>query len=213
MSINVNALKEPVSIIGAGGHGHVIASIICALEGESYVEGFYDESKEVQGKVIFGRVVKDIANLREQCLAVVAIGNNEAREQIVKKLEGYVRWATLVHPTAWICNDIELGKGSVVCAGAIVQPGVKIGSHTILNTGCRVDHHSSISNFSHIGPSCTLCGNVNIQEKCFIGASSVVRQGIVIGAEVTVGCGGAVVKDIPRGWTVVGVPAKQILKS
>ena len=210
MSIEVNSLTEPISIIGAGGHGLVIASIICALANESYVEGIYDDSVEAQGKMMFGKVVKDTATLREQCLAVVAIGNNYAREEVVKKFQGYVRWATLIHPTAWISKDVELGKGSVVCAGAIVQPGVMIGSHVILNTGCRIDHHCKIADFSHIAPSCTLCGNVNIHEKCFIGASSVVRQGIVISSEVTVGCGGAVVKNIPRGCTVVGVPATPI---
>ena len=205
-------VREPVAIIGAGGHCHVVVSIICATMGEQYVEGIYDDRKEIQGSIVCGKTVKKTSEIIGNNWAVVAIGSNIAREKVVKRFASSLRWATLVHPTAWICKDVKIGAGSVVCAGAIVQPGASVGAHVILNTGCRVDHHCKISEYVHIAPSSTLCGNVCVKAKSFVGAGSVVRQGIVIERESVIGCGSVVVKNVSAGLTVIGVPSRPIAK-
>lgn len=210
MSLNISKPDQPICIIGAGGHARVVMDIICSQFGEKYIEGIYDDSSDMQGRTVCNKIVKPTTEIKANSLAIVAIGSNNSRKSIVSRFQSFVRWAVIVHPTAWICKGVTIGEGTVVCAGAIVQPEAMIGKHVILNTACRIDHHCQISDFVHIAPSCTLCGNVSIHQDSFIGAASVVRQGILIEKDVIVGCGSVVVKAIKQGSVAIGVPAKPI---
>jgi sugar O-acyltransferase (sialic acid O-acetyltransferase NeuD family) len=100
----------------------------------------------------------------------------------------------------------------MIAANATLNPLVEIGRGVICNTSTSIDHECRIGDFTHIAPGAVLCGNVIVGRSSFIGANSVIRQGIHIGNNVTIGAGTVVVKDIPDGATVVGNPAKNLVK-
>ena len=100
----------------------------------------------------------------------------------------------------------------MIAANATLNPLVEIGRGVICNTSTSIDHECIIGDFTHIAPGAVLCGNVKVGRNTFIGANSVIRQGIIIGDNVTIGAGTVVVKDIPDGATVVGNPAKNLVK-
>jgi sugar O-acyltransferase (sialic acid O-acetyltransferase NeuD family) len=104
---------------------------------------------------------------------------------------------------------VQLGAGSVVFAGAVIQPDVKIGNHCIINTATTIDHDCVLGDYVHLAPGVHLAGNVSIDEGCFLGIGSVVIPGIKIGSKVTVAAGGVVVNHVACKKTIMGIPAKE----
>ena len=78
-----------------------------------------------------------------------------------KEAEAFRPYGIAIHPTAYT-SDAQIGPGTVIMAGVIIQPGCRIGKHVILNTGCQLDHDCVIEDFAHIAPGAVLCGNVHV---------------------------------------------------
>lgn len=142
---------------------------------------------------------------------IVTIGDCQIRRKIVEKL-GDRTFLSVVHPKAVLAESVSIGVGTVVMAGAILNPNASIGNHCIVNTGASIDHDCKIHDFVHIAPHCTLCGVVEVGEGTWVGAGTTVIQGIHIGKDCYIGAGSVVVKDIPDGSLCYGNPARIVRK-
>lgn len=149
----------------------------------------------------------------------VGIGDAKIRKKIVNNVEMWFdklkeglrpRWATLIHPFTSFPVECRysIGAGSLICAGAVVQPNVNVGKHVVLNTSCSVDHDSVIEDFANVMPRACLCGITLVGEGTVIGAGAVVIQTKKIGKWSIVGAGATVLGDVPDGVTVVGLIRK-----
>jgi sugar O-acyltransferase (sialic acid O-acetyltransferase NeuD family) len=197
-------------IYGAGGHSRVVAATADASG--FAIAGFFDDDPGRAGRVIdtypfIGRFDRSRIEGGE---LVIAIGDNAVRQRIAGSLGEDVEFASIIHPSAIIHRSVETASGSVVFAGAIIQPGSTIGRHVIVNTAASIDHDCDIGDFVHIAPGCRLAGNVTVRDGAFLGIGSAVIPGIKVGAGATVGAGAVVIEDVPAGATVVGVPARRI---
>lgn len=203
-------------IIGAGGHGKVIADIL-SLDNNIECIGFIDDNKDKQGKkIIYGlRVIGKLSQIEEkvpkEIKCICAIGHNYFRRKIFNKLtdKGY-DFINAIHPTAYISKDAKLGKGISICGHAFVGPGSILGNNIIVNTSASIDHDNIIKNHAQITPGVHLGGDVTIGENVMIGLGANVIQKINIGEYSLIGAGAVVVKDIPPKSLCVGIPAKQI---
>jgi UDP-N-acetylbacillosamine N-acetyltransferase len=204
-----------IVIVGAGGHARVVLDLIRHTDNYN-ARGFVDMLNPDRRNTMFdGLRVLGGDEMLEQLLgegveyAIVAIGDNRARQAAADRwaLAGFTL-ATLVHPRATIANGVSIGAGTVVFAGAIVNPGVYIGNNVIINTAATVDHDCVIQDHAHIAPGAHLAGYITVGERTLIGVGAAVKPSVKIANDVTVGVGAAVVHDIPRGVTVVGVPAR-----
>lgn len=203
-------MSKSVVIIGASGHGKVIADII--VNSDDKVLGFLDDADDVQGKKIIGFPVlgkiADFDNYRD-CEFVIAIGNPYIRERIANELP--VKWYTAIHPTAVISSlDVEIGEGTVIMANAVVNPSARIGKHCIINTGAIVEHDNILEDYVHLSPNVTLAGIVKVGKSTHIGAGSCTKQVLNIASDCIIGAGSVIVKDITESGTYVGVPARKI---
>ena len=199
-----------IGVIGASGHATVVASTL--IEAGHEVVCFYDDQPRLWGTQILGiPVIGPVSELTAQTCshAIIGIGNNETRKRIAERVD--VEWMTVVHPFAWVHRDAQLGAGTIVCAGSVVQPGAKIGAHVILNTRSSVDHHCVVGDFAHIAVA-HLGGGASIDEGVFMALGSVVLPGIRVGAWATVGAGAVVTKDVVPCTTVVGIPARPLCR-
>lgn len=135
----------------------------------------------------------------------------EKRKAIYVKFKnaGY-SFASVIHPSATVMEDVQLGEGVQIMAGAIVQTGCAIGENTIINTGAVVDHDCVIDTHVHIASGAVLSGGVEIGTMSHIGTGATIVQGIKISERVVVGAGAVVIKDIAPGKKVAGNPAKEI---
>lgn len=112
--------------------------------------------------------------------SIVAIGNNYDRKRVVETEAKNDTFAILIHPFSFEADDVVIGEGTVIMAGAVVQPGCIIGKHVILNTGCTIDHGCVIGDYAHIAPGAHLCGDVRVGEGALMGVGSCAVPGAVI---------------------------------
>ena len=200
-------------VIGAGGHGKVVVSTL--LECGLSVDGILDDDAAKTGTTILGipvtQTVESFILRKETARALCAVGENKIRKKLSAHLAASpLEWITAVHPAAWIHSSVRLGEGTIVFAGAVIQPDTVLGAHCIVNTGALIDHDSVIGDFCHLAPGCRITGGVSVGEGAFLGAGATVIPGVIIGSWSVIGAGSTVIRDIPPGATAVGSPARII---
>ncbi len=198
---------KKLAILGAGGHGLVVAEA-ARMMGWSHITFFDDSFKKIPSKYCIGGSITDFLKVVNKFGGIhVAIGDNAAREKILKSLYGQ-NIVTIVHPSALISSDVKIGVGTSVLAGTIVSKNACLGNGVILNTGSIVDHDSYVGDFSHIAPGVSVAGNVKIGKKCLIGIGTSITNGVSIGSGTIIGVGSAVISDVPANCMSCGVPSK-----
>ena len=184
-------------LYGASGHCRVVIDIVEALG--LPIDYIVDDNPELHE--LLGYKVR--RNLGKYGDAIVTIGQNWTRKRVVNQID-VNRYLTAVHPTSILSPRAEIGCGSVVMQGAIIQSCAHVGNHCIVNTGASVGHDVQIGDFVHIASHATVTGGVTIGEGTWIGAGSVIRQGVHIGAWTMIGAGSVVIDDIPDGVVAFG---------
>lgn len=145
-----------------------------------------------------------------KCQFFIAVGDNYSRESIYTRLTakyGALRFATLVHPTASISIDTEIGIGSVVMPNATVGPSTMIGEFCIINSNASIDHECRMQNFSSLAPSATTGGRVTIGRRSAISLGAAIQQGICIGDDSILGANSFLNKNLAKNTLAYGSPA------
>ena len=200
--------KKRLVIIGANGHGKVVADIAVKNGYKDIV--FLDDDDEIQDCAGFPVVgnTKQIG-VYQQCDYFVAIGNAKTRKKFIDQIpDGNL--ITLIHPSATISRRVLIDKASVVMAGAIINSDAVIGKGCIINTGASVDHDCVVGDYSHISVGAHIAGTVVIDRFVWVGAGATVRNNVSIVSDSIIGAGAVVVKDIDKSGTYIGVPAKKV---
>ena len=205
-------MKGKLLIIGASGHGKVIADIAIKM-GKWQSIAFLDDDEGIKlslGMNVIGKTDDAFKYINEFDI-FVAIGNNETREKIQERLE--LEGASipiLIHPKAVIGEQVKLGSGTVIMAGVVINCCTSIGKGCIINTGATIDHDNILENFVHISPGVNLAGTVSIGKGSWIGIGSTVINNISITGGCKIGAGAVVIRDITEAGIYVGVPARKI---
>ena len=201
--------NRDIYILGAGGHGKVIAelAIACGYTLQGFID--IDTSKQPFGKPTI--TLESYLKIAKHATIALAIGNNHVREKLYKELKSlHLSIATLIHPSSIVSTTALIKEGTVILANALIHTDTIIQIGTIINSGAIIEHDNTIGAFSHISPGACLAGEVSIGEKTHIGIGSTVIQQITIGANSIIGAGSVVIKDLPDKITAVGNPAKVI---
>lgn len=190
-------------IVGAGGHGKVIADN--ALKNGYTDICFVDDN--VTGECMGFPIVGGCGELKKlndgNTDFVIGVGSNKIRKMIAERYD--VNWMTLIHPSAQIAVNVAIGKGTVVMAGAVINACATIGEHCIINTGAVVEHDNVIGNYVHVSPGVRLSGTVTIKKCSWLGTGTSVINNITIAEDVIVGVGSIVIKDIKDKGTYFGI--------
>lgn len=195
-------MSNRLIIVGAGGHGKVIADN--ALKNGYTDICFVDDNSagECMGFPIIGKSA-DIDKLNDgKTDFVIGVGNNLVRKMIAERYA--VNWVTIIHPSAQIAENVSIGKGTVVMAGAVINACAEIGKHSIINTCAVVEHDNVLGDYVHLSPGVTLSGTVTVGERTWIGTGTSVINNITICEDVIVGVGSVVIKDIKNKGTYFG---------
>lgn len=197
-------------IVGASGHGKVVAEIaeLTNKYKKIYFMDDYSDDKIFHGYQNLGSTT-GLDKYKNSTDVFVAIGDNRIRAEKLQNFEkdGF-SIATLVHPNAVISASTSIGRGTVIMPGAIINASTEIGFGNIINTNVSVDHDCKLGNFVHVSPGTTIAGTVIIGSNTWVGAGSVIVNNICISAHTIVGAGGVVVQDITQRGTYIGVPVK-----
>lgn len=146
------------------------------------------------------------------CLGMGSPRGRERLELHERLIQMKIKPVTIAHPSAIIADDAVIGPGSQVMAGSIIGPAAKLGTSCFVNANASVDHDNIIGDGSEISPGATLCGMVTLGENVWIGAGATVLPSVTIGQDAIVGAGSVVHKDVPEKTTVIGIPAKPMVK-
>lgn len=205
-------MKDKLIIIGASGHGKVVADIAIKMnKWQSIV--FLDDDQAIKisiGLEVIGKTA-DAFTYKDEADFFVAIGNNAVREKVQEKLiEDGLNVVSLIHPSAVIGTYVEIGIGSVVMAGVVANSSTRIGKGCIINTSSSLDHDNVIEDYVHISPGVRTAGSVEIGKRTWVGIGSVISNNVNICSGCKVGAGAVVVKDITEPGTYVGVPVRRV---
>lgn len=207
-------MKNKLAVIGAGGHGKVVADVAEDLGFDiSFFDGAYPENTHIEHWLIRGTLIDFLADNALYCGAVVAIGNAKIREYIFAQLhESGVNMPTIQHASAKVSQYAIIGGGCVIMPGVVINAFSSIGEGCIINSNAVVEHDCELESFVHMCPNSAVAGGTTIGKRAWVGIGSNIRQMISVGADALIGVGSAVVNDIPAGAIVVGVPAKKLKK-
>lgn len=195
-------------IIGAGGHGKVIADS-AAKNGYTDIAFVDDNATGACMELPIIGNSDDIERLNDgKTDFIIGVGNNVTRQRIAESYD--VNWVSLIHPSAQIAINTTIGKGTVIMAGAIVNSVATIGCHSIINTGAIVEHDNVIGDYVHLSPRATLSGTVKVGDRTWIGTGANVINNVSICEDVTLGVGSVVIRDITEKGVYVGSPARKI---
>lgn len=212
-------VTTPLVIIGCGGFGREVFSIVDALNADGArwtIAGFVDDAPTVEAKesvdALGSRILGDVAGLTERpdrFAAVVAVGSPAARLAICQRLSATRVWfPVLVHPHATLGREVGLGDGVVIAPGARLSTAIQVGPHVHIDQNVTVGHDTLIGAFARLNPQACISGSVTLGEQVLVGAAATVLQGRSIGARSVVGAAACVVRDVPPAVTVKGVPAR-----
>lgn len=211
-----NEAALPLILLGAGGHAKVLLALVRAAR--RCVIGVCDPQlaegglKHWRGIPVLGGDDAVYEHHPDQAGLINGVGqlvdsSGRARLYLAMRQRGY-HFPALVHPTAWVADDVKLSDGVQVMAGVSIQPDSTIGENSIINTQASVDHDCHIAEHVHVAPGATLCGGVHVGAGAFIGAGSVILQGLTVGDEAVVGAGMTLTRHLAASHTRIGAASR-----
>ena len=209
-------MKKKLVIFGAGNHARMISSI---FKDQFKIIGFVTTRKEKKKSInkikIYNFVKKDILKLSkvQKCHFIIGIGDNKIRKKIVKMILSQkirLKWAKLISHNSVISDDSNIGEGSLIMPGCILNNNVNIKNHCIINTGSIIEHDNIFENFSSSGPGIITGGNVHLGETSYIGIGSVIKEKIKISKNIFIGGKSFVNKNLKQSGLYFGTPVKRI---
>ena len=219
-------MKKNIVIFGSGVHSKVIFSEIIKIKNYNFL-GFIDDFSQ-KGKKIITYKKKSFFNLgkirdvidnnggREGKLyGIIGVGLNYIRKKIVNevfKLDKTFKWETVISKNCILNGNINIGKGSLIMSGVVINTDTTIGNHCIINTSSSIDHDNYFKDFSSCGPGVVTGGNVTLGENSYLGIGSIVKHGVQIGKNTVIGGNSFVNKKCLDNFLYFGVPVKQIRK-
>ena len=214
-------MTRPLLILGTGGGAHDVLDVIDAINAcrpTWEVAGFLDDARPKGVRHLGVEVLGPLPDARRHadCCFVNAIGGDRSYRSLPEILAstglGVDRFATLIHPGASVSHRARLGRGVLVNHGVAVGGGAVVGDCITLGPGSIVGHDCVVGDHSVLAPGAVLSGLVVVDRNCYIGARAVIRQGLRIGERALVGMGAVVVRDVDPGSSVVGNPARPLLR-
>lgn len=209
---------QNIVIVGSSGHAKVIIDMV-EQEGRYRIIGTLDRDRpvgqETLGYPVLGRQ-EDLPQLMKRHDlhgAIVAIGDNFVRSRVVDRVLELcpgLPFVSAIHPRATIGKAVSVGVGTVIMAGAVVNPCCSIGRFCILNTNSSLDHDSWMGDYSSLAPAASTGGNCRIGGYSAVGIGAIIKHGVQIGEHTVIGAGSTVLRNQESCRVVYGTPAKQV---
>lgn len=204
-------MNDTVAIFGTGGFAREVACLLHDLGRGAGIAAFHEPDGVHSPRELLGIEVRAQSSFDPSAhRAVVAIGNPVTRQKVVGELPPGTVFETLIHPNVVISQWVEVGEGSILCAGCVLTCQISIGRHCHFNLNTTVGHDCTFGDFCTVAPGTNISGNCTFGRRVDVGTQAAFRQQLRICDDAVVGMGTVVVRDIIEPGTYVGVPAKKV---
>lgn len=217
----MKADMRSIVIVGIGGFGREVVDVIDAINdgqgGPTFdLVGMLDDSPRAEDLarikergIDFMGAVDDFVKTAPAVEYVIGIANPRAREAIDAKFtKAGSSAAVLVHPDTTLGSMIDLGPGSIICAGVRMTTNIRLGRHVHVNINTTVGHDSHLGDYTTFNPVVSVSGDCTIEPGASMGVGSAVLQGLTVGRGSFVGAGALVTRSVAENVVVKGVPAR-----
>ncbi len=195
-------------LVGAGNAGNEIWSWLSAQKNDFHLKGFIDDIK--MGPNIIGKIQNYQPAVDDVFACTVANPSNKV--ELVELLEQRgAKFINIVHGSAVILSDIRRARGLIIAPFAYIANDVKVGNFVSINVFSSIGHNAIIGNWVTLSSHCDVTGHVVLEDKVFMGTSSSIIPGKVIGNSALIGAGSVVMRNVSAGITVFGMPAKKLM--
>ncbi len=201
-------------IVGAGGFGRELYAWAGQHPdcGRAWIlDGFLDDNPDALAKFGHFAAVQPITGHKPSADAIylAGLGLPALKEKLVSPLiAAGAEFLTFVHPQAHLGARVKLGRGVVICPGAILSVDIEIGDFAMVNLNCTIGHDASLGPWTSLSAQCDITGHVRVADRVFMGSRASVIPEKSVGSRAVVGAGAVVVRDVPPDVTVVGIPAR-----
>lgn len=214
-------MSKYLAIIGNGGHTQDILSILDSMYDQYSWVFLLDDRQEKNdlpvppGKDIYDSYLKLMSKYGQELKYIIGVNSSQIRKSIAMKMDALhaVPAPPIIHSTASIGRTCQIGNGSVLGPFTVLTSNAVIGEHVHMNTASSVNQGSTLGNYCTLSPGARICGDVEVGNAVSFGANSTVINMKNIANDVVVGAGAVVVSSITEAKTVVGIPAKELVKS
>ena len=204
-------------IIGARGFGREVSNWARQCKGYSTewrLKGFLDDDSEALYGFNYDLPILDSVEdyiVQNEDVFFCALGDIDAKKKYVSIIrEKGGRFINLLHNAAIICDNVEMGEGILICAFCGISNEVSIGDFVTIQGYTSIGHDCEIGSWSNLHAFTSMGGYAKLEEEVTIFPKGSVLPKVVIGKGSTVGAGSVVLKSVPPGVTVFGIPAKTI---
>lgn len=206
-------------IVGAGSMGRQLYSWLSQeIEGNPKykIRGFLDNnSMALEPYNLQVGIINSIQNYQplENDSLVFGIADPLTREKLINYLlDKGCKFHTFIHSSAIIGINVQIGTGTVIFPGCIVNNDTVLEDFVFLNVGVTLGHDVNIGKYCSINTRSVIAGFSVLEEKCFVGVNATIIPKTHIGNNSTIGAGSVVIKNVEAGTTVVGNPARKLIK-
>lgn len=207
--------KRPLVVVGSSGHGRVVAD--AAAQAGFDVVGFLDDfatpGTPSGNWSILGdcQLLPSLQAATPALTVAIAIGHNHDRRMVADRVRALcpdIPWASVVHPSAIIASDADIGPGCFVAAGAVIQTAALLQPLCLVNTRAVVEHDAKLGVAASLGPGAIMGGWARIGDETALQLGVLLRDKRSVGNFTVVGMGSVVTADLPDSCVAWGNPAR-----
>lgn len=211
-------MSKKFIIYGASGFGREVAWLIQSCDDYEVVR-FVDDDASKHGASLNEIPVMSLENASKQfpgAFMVGGVGVPKTRQILIKKARAAgFQFATIIHPRVEQSPWIEIGVGTVICAGNILTTNITLGEQVQINLDCTIGHDVFMDDYATLAPGVHISGHVHLGKRVYVGTGAVIINGtekrpITIGDDAVIGAGACVTKSIPASQIWGGVPARPL---
>lgn len=207
-------MRDKIFLFGTSEYSEYVYQTI-KIEGEIDVVGFTVDKDHYKEETFNGLPIFVLENLSKEYNMVeygilITVGYtqmNLLRKKVYNlcKSLGY-RVASYVSSRS-ICDSDQIGEGSIIMPMAYIPPLSVIGKCTIVNIATIIGHTSIIGDFNWFSGNCVMGGNIKVEDNCFFGMNSLLKNGITVESFTMLGAYSYLNDDSKEGKFYIGNPA------
>ncbi len=204
-------------IIGAGGMGRTMYDM--ARESNGYgieydIRGFIDDNTAALDSFEnYPPLIAPIQDYqpKDNEIFICSIGGPARKKCMEEIISKGGQFLTMIHSTARIGTNVQVGKGSIVGAFTTIGADAKVGKYNLIQSYTVIGHDSIIGDWNRIDTHVTLVGGTIVQNEADIHTSAMISHNVTIENNSRVAACSFVIRRVKEGTTVMGNPAKKLM--